>query len=107
MQVRHDEGVAIRIDPEPCAVVRKGDSEASVGERIGQPLSLERFISWAPTLLRRRKATWTDASSRASGRPGVVEEPGMCRSSLGGNREIPRLTSAAKRTGPHREGEEP
>ena len=40
MQVRHDEGVAIRIDPKPCAVVRKGDSEASVGERIGQPLSL-------------------------------------------------------------------
>ena len=23
MQVRHDEGVAIRIDPEPCAAVRK------------------------------------------------------------------------------------
>ncbi len=40
MQVRHDEGVAIRIDPEPCAAVRKGDSEASVGVRIGQPLSL-------------------------------------------------------------------
>jgi hypothetical protein len=39
VQVRHDEGLAIRIDPEPCAVVRKGDSEASVGERIGQPLS--------------------------------------------------------------------
>jgi hypothetical protein len=39
VQVRHGEGVAIRIDPEPCAVVRKGDSEASVGERIGQPLS--------------------------------------------------------------------
>jgi hypothetical protein len=35
VQVRHDEGVAIRIDPEPCAVARKGDSEASVGERIG------------------------------------------------------------------------
>jgi len=35
VQVRHDEGVAIHIDPEPCAVVRKGDSEASVGERIG------------------------------------------------------------------------
>ena len=39
MQIRHDEGVAIRIDPKPCAVVRKGVSEASVGERIGQPLS--------------------------------------------------------------------
>jgi hypothetical protein len=40
VQVRHDEGVAIRIDPEPCAAVRKGASEASVGECIGQPLSL-------------------------------------------------------------------
>ena len=44
MQVRHDEGVAIRIDPEPCAVARKGDSEASVGERIGQPLSLAKIV---------------------------------------------------------------
>ena len=43
MQVRHDEGVAIRIDPEPCAVVRKDDSETSVGERIGQPLSLAKI----------------------------------------------------------------
>jgi hypothetical protein len=43
VQVRHDEGVAIRIDPKPCAVVRKGDSEASVGERIGQPLSLAKI----------------------------------------------------------------
>jgi hypothetical protein len=51
----------------------------------------------APTLLRRRKATWTDALPRASGQPGVVEEPGMCKSSLGGNREIPRPTCAKKR----------
>jgi hypothetical protein len=43
VQVRHDEGVAIRIDPEPCAVVRKGDGEASVGGRIGQPLSLAKI----------------------------------------------------------------
>jgi hypothetical protein len=43
VQVRHDEGAAIRIDPEPCAAVRKGDSEASVGERIGQPLSLAKI----------------------------------------------------------------
>ena len=44
MQVRHDEGVAIRIGPEPCAVVCKGDSEASVGEGIGQPLSRESLL---------------------------------------------------------------
>ena len=43
MQVRHDEGVAIRIDPEPCADARKGGSEASVGERIGQQLSLAKI----------------------------------------------------------------
>lgn len=39
MRVRHDEGVPIRIDPEPCAVTRKGAGEASVGDRAGQPLS--------------------------------------------------------------------
>ena len=43
MQVRHDEGVAIHIGPEPCVVARKGGGEASVGERIGQPLSLEKI----------------------------------------------------------------
>ena len=96
MEVRHDEGVAIRIDPEPCADARKGGSEASVGERIGQQLSLAKIHTWAPTLLRRRKATWTDASARASGQPSVVEDPGMCGSFLGGNREIPRLTNRGK-----------
>ena len=43
MEVRHDEGVAIRIDPEPCADARKGGSEASVGERTGQQLSLAKI----------------------------------------------------------------
>jgi hypothetical protein len=42
VKVHHDEGVAIHIGPEPCAVARKGGGEASVGERIGQPLSRER-----------------------------------------------------------------
>ena len=43
MQVRCNEGVAIRIGPEPCAGVREGVGEASAGERIGQPLSRERL----------------------------------------------------------------
>jgi hypothetical protein len=38
VQVR-DEGVAIHIDPEPCAVACEGGSEASAEEHIGQPLS--------------------------------------------------------------------
>ncbi len=39
MKVRHDEGVANRVGPEPCGGIREGSVEASVGERIGQPLS--------------------------------------------------------------------
>jgi hypothetical protein len=35
VQVRHNEGAAIRIDPEPSAAVGKGDSEASIGACVG------------------------------------------------------------------------
>ena len=41
MRVHYGEGVAIRIGPEPCVGIREGVGEASVGERIGQPLSRE------------------------------------------------------------------
>ena len=50
MRVRHDEGVATRIGPEPCAVAREGVGEASAGERTGQPLSRERLIPDADTV---------------------------------------------------------
>src|SRR5215467_9259480 len=46
-----------------------------------------------PTLFRARKATRFGRTIARSERPGVVEEPGMCRSSLDGNREIPSLAS--------------
>jgi len=42
VRVRHDEGVATHIGPEPCAGTREGAGEASAGEGIGQPLSRER-----------------------------------------------------------------
>ena len=41
-----------------------------------------------PTWSEARKATRTGVLSRAPVRPGVVEDPGMCGSSLHGNREI-------------------
>ena len=41
MKVRHGEGLANHIGPEPCAVVREDLGEASAGDRIGQPLSRE------------------------------------------------------------------
>jgi hypothetical protein len=41
VKVRHDEGIANHIGPEPCVAARKDVNEASVGEGIGQPLSHE------------------------------------------------------------------
>ena len=45
MQVSYDEGVAIHIGPESCAVAREGFGEALTGGRIGQPLSREIVIN--------------------------------------------------------------
>jgi hypothetical protein len=45
VQVRHDEGVAVRIVPEPCAVVREDYGEASAGACTGQPLSRDNKVS--------------------------------------------------------------
>jgi hypothetical protein len=55
--VSYDEGVAIHIGPESCAVAREGFGEALTGGRIGQPLSRERFLFWVPTPCIWRKAT--------------------------------------------------
>ena len=92
MQVSYDEGVAIHIGPESCAVAREGLGEALTGGRIGQPLSRESFLFWVPTPCILWKATHPGASSRAPGGPGVVRDPGMCRRFLHGNREILRST---------------
>jgi hypothetical protein len=54
-------------------------------------LSHDSHLSRVPTPLSGRKATRTGTPSRVSGRPGVVGDPGMCGSSLDGNREVPRL----------------
>ncbi len=75
MRVRHDEGVANHIGPEPRVGVSNGVGEASVGERRGQLLSRDSYLSRAPTPLGRRKAARSSASSQALGRPGVVADP--------------------------------
>ena len=108
MQVHYDEGVAIHIGPEPCAGIREGVGEASVGERAGQPLSRDRKLipgadavcvaegnmsrsaiaSARPT--RRGRRTWHVRTL-------LVREPGDL-----GSGQRPRGAA-----GPHREGEEP
>ena len=64
MKVRHDEGIANRIAPEPCAGAREGTGEASAGVCAGQPLSRERPLSRAPTSFCWRKATRSGACKR-------------------------------------------
>ena len=92
MKVLYGEGVAIHTGPESCVGIREDAGEASAGERIGQPLSREKLDqSRVPTCSITRKATWTGAIARAPARPGVVEDPGMCGSSLHGNREVSGL----------------
>jgi len=95
VQVRCTEGLANRSDPESCAGIREGVSEALTGERAGQPLSCDRLKPRVPTRFETWKATWTGALLRASVRPGVVEDPGMRGSSLYGNREILGLAGSA------------
>jgi hypothetical protein len=91
VKVHYDEGVAIHIGPKPCAVVRKGGSEASAGECIGQPLSPERYSSREADALRRVEGNRTtcDIASTTVTRRGqrpwhvqtlLVREPGDPRS---------------------------
>ena len=61
MQVRHDEGVAIRIDPKPCAGLREDAGEASAGACTGQPLSRDNWVSLG-----------ADAFDNAEGKTGWV-----------------------------------
>jgi hypothetical protein len=108
VRVHYNEGVAIRIGPEPCAGIHEDVGEASVGERTGQPLSRERvFLPDADVvlstegntdgcviasirLIRRGRRPW-------HARTLLVREPGDLRVGH------PLLGAG----GPRREGEEP
>ena len=92
MRVHHGEGIAIHIGPEPCARVRKDAGEASAGERIGQPSSRESLIFSDADVVEITEGNMGSAITRASAQSGVVEDPGMCGSSLHGNREVSGLT---------------
>ena len=95
VQVLYDEDVASHIAPEPCVLSREGPGEASAGAHAGWPLSRERPLSRAPTVLPCRKATRSAATSRVAARPGAVRDPSMYAHSLDGNREISRPASGA------------
>ena len=108
MKVRRDEGVAIRIGPEPCAGAREGTGEASVGECTGQPLSRERHmipgadaVEWAEGNTYGRDSASVRMARRGR-RPWHVQTL-----LVSGNRESSRSTARSMAAGPRREGEEP
>jgi hypothetical protein len=107
VRVRRDEGVANHIGPESCVIIREGSGEASTGECTGQPLSRERSNTSGADAVQTAEGNTCGRASASACRPGVVEDPGMCRRSLHGNREASHLTSGLHPYGPHREGEEP
>jgi hypothetical protein len=79
VQVHCDEGVADHIGPEPCAVVREGIGEASVGDRIGQPLSREigLFLGADAVLLAEGNTDGHARLVRVPVRPSAVGDPGL------------------------------
>jgi len=107
VQVPHDEGVAIHINPESCAFAREGSCEALTGEPTGQPLSRESFAVPGADAVHGVEGN-TDERANASARTTrrgrrpwhvgtlLVREPG----DLAPDR-------SATAAGPHREGEEP
>lgn len=95
MKVRYVEGVASHSGPESCAATREGVSEALTGVRTGQVLSRERSICSGADMVTNMEGNTEGRVMRAPGRPGVVEDPGMCGRSLYGNREILGLAGKA------------
>lgn len=107
MQVRHDEGVANRIGPEPCVVTRKGNGEASAGEPTGQPLSPVKIADPSADAVAKAEGNtlgYANASTPTTRRGRrtwhveklFVREPGD-----------PMFDHQEDFGGPHREGEEP
>ena len=109
MRVRHDEGVANHIDPEPCGGAREDVCEASVGARIGQPLSCEMNVTpGADAVLKAEgetvgRATASARSARRGLRPWHVRtlrvrEPGDLMPGQGGSPLLVRIGKARSRS---------
>jgi len=109
VQVHYDEGIANHIGPEPCVCDREGVGEASVGDRIGQPLSRESHVNLGADtvpLVEGNMAGCAIASARPARRGRrpwhvwtlLVREPGDLTADLGGMPSLVRIGKARSRS---------
>ncbi len=107
MEVRGNEGVAIRIGPKPCAGIREDIGEASAGERVGQPLSHESDLTQGADAVSFAEGN-TGGRASARVRPTLRgSRPWHVRTLLCTGTGRSPARSLAYWGGPHREGEEP
>jgi hypothetical protein len=107
VRVSYDEGVAIHIGPESCAVAREGFGEALTGARIGQPLSRERFLILGADAVHLAEGNTSGrviASARTTRRG---QRPWHVQTLLAREPGDLAIDRSATAVGPHREGEEP
>jgi hypothetical protein len=109
VQVHCDEGIANHIGPEPCVRDREGVGEASVGDRIGQPLSRESHVNLGADIVLLVEGN-TDGCAIASARPArrgrrpwhvwtlLAREPGDLTPGQGGMPFLVRIGKARSRS---------
>jgi len=100
VQVPHDEGVAIHIDPESCAGGREAAREALTGAHVGQPLSGVRLPFRSADAIQSAEGNTTRCAMRASRRLRVVVRPWHACTFSTGKQEI--SVSARASRGPGR-----
>ena len=107
MQVPRDEGVAIHIGPEPCVAVREDDDEASVGEGIGRAIQPRKPIPGCRRCFERGRQHVSDAPSQGPNGPAWSKNLACAEAPWTGTGRSHVWPAAVRRSGPHREGEEP
>lgn len=108
MQVHCDEGVANRIDTEPCAGIREGVGEASAGEHVGQPLSRESYsVPGADAVLIAEGHAAGRAMASVSADPAWSKTLACMDALCAGTGRAVVHPAGGWAAGSHREGEEP
>jgi len=69
-------------------MTREGQGEALTGDHIGQPLSRDNLLIPSADTFRGVEGNTQGRAMRVPERLGAVVDPGMCRRTLYGNREI-------------------